>query len=184
MKQSSAFLFTFILAASTAIYPNDNESRDAVPSIARLFEIDDLKEMAKKNGDIQIYRLLVERAFDSPLMFELIYSRNSQTLVVKKSNREARGPRVAYTKLIKNSSLKLQEQEIKSFLAILSACSFWTLPTEEWQFPGLDGSSWTLEAIKDGKYHKLVRSNPYKGSSILTYILFEPDCEHAEKSTG
>lgn len=160
-KQFLIFLSAFLLTSSISVYSKEDELKDTQTAIVSLFEMDDLKEIAEKNKNIQIYRLLVERAFDPPLMFELVYSGNSQTLTVRKSNREVSGSLAAYTKVTRNSILKLQSQEIKSFLALLSACSFWALPAKEWQLQGVDGSTWTLEAIRDGKYHKVVRSNPF-----------------------
>jgi hypothetical protein len=60
-----------------------------------------------------------------------------------------------------NKTDKITEAEVEKFYQVVKRSNFWQLPSsepEEVRF--LDGTRWALEAIHDGTYHMVYRSNP------------------------
>ncbi|MFV0338493.1 MAG: hypothetical protein ACK5LK_09675 [Chthoniobacterales bacterium] len=64
---------------------------------------------------------------------------------------------------VKNShlALNLQTHEFDTLLTLLEAAQFWNLPLKDWRTSDLDGSTWTLERVKNGKYHAITRWSPF-----------------------
>jgi hypothetical protein len=128
--------------------------------LASALQLDNLADITARNPKAELYRLTVERSFDSVLVFEI----DQDALYIRKAraihNQEADNLTTTY-RLVRNSRIKLESEAYKSFQTLLEASSFWNLPTSDWLEPGLDGSSWKLEGIKAGKYHCVERSNPF-----------------------
>lgn len=135
---------------------------------SNLFDLDDLKALATTNPKAHVYRLHVSRSFDPELVFEIhIWTDGSEgQLFIKKARMEAIDRMLTSTKLIKNSELRCDPEEIHSFLRLIEPADVWTLPERCWTEtvePDLlinDGSVWTIEVIKDGAYRKLSRRCP------------------------
>lgn len=120
----------------------------------------DLKALAAKNPKAETYRLTVQRSFDPDLVFEM----ESEAIFLQKTRRSTgvmSDSMVTTYRVVRDSRLPIEPEEFKAFRTLLRASSFWNLPTEDWQSLGLDGSSWVLEGVKDGKYHRVERSNPF-----------------------
>lgn len=158
--------FVFLISPAFSVKAEGNPEG----KLAELFEATDLRKFAESNKDLQIYRLTVVRSFDAPLQFELVRGKFEHALTVKKAQRETIGPEYRYTKLVRDSRLALQDQETESFVSILTAAQFWRMPAEDFRRQGLDGSTWTLEGIRDGKYHKVVRDNPFLSVEVFEKI--------------
>lgn len=133
---------------------------------SELFDLIDLEALAAKNSKAHIYRLHVSRSFDPELVFELeIWSNETNgKLFIKKARMEAIDGILTSTKLIKDSALRCDAEQIESFLRLIEPADIWTLPEECWtetlDLTIADGSCWTMEVIKDGKYRKLLRRSP------------------------
>lgn len=149
-----------LLLFSRCISLADENPESQLPE---LFAEIDLQELAATNKDAQVYRLTVIRSFDDPMQFLLSRGKHdfAHDLEVKKVRREASGPVYLYTKLVRDSRLKLKSEETRSFAALLEAAGFWSMPEGDHRRQGLDGSTWILEGIRDGKYHKVSRENPF-----------------------
>lgn len=120
----------------------------------------DLKALAAKNPKAEAYLLTVHRSFDPDLVFEM----ESEAIFLQKTRRieERKGNLITSSyRVVRDSRLPIDPEEFKAFRTLLRASSFWSLPTEDWQSGGLDGSSWVLEGVRDGKYHRVERSNPF-----------------------
>ncbi len=132
------------------------ESQD----ISAFLKQDNLKESAAKYPKTEMYRLSVDRSFDPALIFEI----DSDAIFLKKVRlvQERKGDEFTSSfRLVRDSRIPIDAEEHRGFKILLAASSFWSLPSEDWQSPGLDGSSWVLEGIKDGKYHRVERSSPF-----------------------
>lgn len=155
-----AFVAIFVFACASAL---GDEKTD-------LFEREDFEALAKESPKIHRYRISVFRSFDPELVFDLdIWSDGTDGILVTKKARMVEEDLVLKnTKLVKNSTLRCNSQQILSFLRLLDKAEIWTLPEKDWSETTLiqdepiadsilDGSVWTIEAIKDGKYRKLTR---------------------------
>jgi len=141
-----------------------------VPGFARagegewksLLQLDDLAAAAKEKPKAHSYRLTVERAFDPIVVIELSCGEDG-TLRIRRTDRrvDEKDGTVSYTRLAEDSSIKATPQEIASFLTLIDGSEFWKAPAADWREPGLDGSTWTLEGLRDGQYHKVTRINPF-----------------------
>lgn len=121
---------------------------------------EDLKTLAAENPKAEVYRLTVDRAFDPGLVFEMdrdaIFLRKTRLVEERKGNSIATSYRV-----VRKSRIPIDPEEFTAFGVLLEAGSFWNLPTDDWRTSGLDGSGWVLEGVRDGKYHRVIRSNPF-----------------------
>lgn len=132
-----------------------------------LLPLDDLAAAAKENPRAQLYRLTVERSFDPVVVLELSCGEDG-TLRVRRTDRRVNHDdgTVRYTRLTEDSSIKVSPQQTASFLDLIAASDFWKAPADDWREPGLDGSTWTLEGVRDGQYHKVTRSSPFAAASL------------------
>lgn len=150
-------------------------SEDPEAPLARLFEESDLTKLAAEQKDVQVYRLTVLRSFDDPLQILIESDAGSSQVIVKKVRRESSGPEYRYTRLTRDSRFKIAEEAVKTLEVLLTAAEFGKMPGTDERFPGLDGSTWTLEAVRGGTYHKVVRDNPF-----LSVRLFEDLEKHGQ----
>lgn len=127
-----------------------------------LLKLDDLAEAARQKPAAQYYRLTVQRAFDPVVVIELSCGED-RTLRIRRTDRKVdeKEGTVTYTRLAEDSSLQASPPEVASFLTLIGGSEFWKAPAADWREPGLDGSTWTLEGIRDGQYHKTTRINPF-----------------------
>jgi hypothetical protein len=68
--------------------------------------------------------------------------------------------------------MTLEEPMWSAFDALLAAARFWDMPTENRRC-GLDGSTYTLEAWKAGRRHKVVRWSPnpiFSGGELIAVV--------------
>lgn len=148
-----SFLFALVLNSAFA------EEPEVV--LDRLFESTDLKALSEKQPKLHVYRLTIIRSFHDPLQILIEQDSSGAQLIVKKARRETNGAEYLYTKLNRDSRLKLKNEQADGLRALLGASTFWSAPTEDWRRMGLDRSAWTLEAASSGKYHKVIRDNPF-----------------------
>ena len=121
---------------------------------------DQLREIAQRNPQAEVYRLTIKRSFGPVLVFEL--EQNSLSVrKVRLIEEQDKGEFTTAFRLVRKSSIPLESEEFRNFQVLLQASSFWELPAAEWMEPGLDGSSWKLEAVKAGKYHSVIRQSPF-----------------------
>ncbi|PTX99261.1 hypothetical protein DB345_02475 [Spartobacteria bacterium LR76] len=139
------------------------------PSWKSLLQLDDLSEAARQKPAAQYYRLTVERSFDPVVVIELSCG-DDGTLRIRRIDRkvdEQKGT-VTYTRLTEDSTIKASPQEIAAFRTLIDGSEFWKAPAADWREPGLDGSTWTLEGIRDGQYHRVTRINPFVAAKFAT----------------
>ena len=150
-----------------------------------LLHLDDLAAAAKEKPKAQLYRLTVERAFDPVVVIELSCGED-RTLRIRRTDRKVneQDGTVSYTRLAEASSIKATPQEIASFLTLIAGSEFWKTPAADWREPGLDGSTWTLEGVRDGQYHKVTRINPFVAAKFAaappTWEKLGPERSYAE----
>lgn len=137
-----------------------------------VLELMDLAALAKENPKAEVYRVRVSRSFDPPLVFELdVSGGRSGILYTKKVRQETRGMYLVSTGLIKNSQIKISRLQAYSFLGLIKDADFWNLPEKDWKETTIigsepiadsmkDGSTWIIEGISKGKYHRLERRSP------------------------
>lgn len=162
-------LCRLFLAALAFLLVSPGQTQAGEPSWKSLLQLDDLAEAARRAPKAQYYRLTVERAFDPVVVIEISCGGDG-TLRIRRTDRkvdEQKGT-VSYTRLTEDSSIKASPQEVASFLTLIEGSEFWKTHAADWREPGLDGSTWTLEGIRDGQYHKVTRINPFVPAKFAT----------------
>lgn len=156
MNRRVGFLFLFLTLCGSLF----SSESDASPDTDSFPKQEDLKEIAAKNPKVEFYRLTVSRSFDPILVIEI----GGDAILLQKVRQieERVGDSFdSSLRLVRNSRIPIDPGEFNGFKTLQEAGSFWDLPGEDWQPLGLDGSTWVLEGIKNGKYHRVERSNPF-----------------------
>ncbi|NLT69291.1 MAG: hypothetical protein GXX91_01190 [Verrucomicrobiaceae bacterium] len=132
------------------------------------FELIDLSELARRNNQIQVYRVGVDRSFDPEIVFELHVwdsSKKGKLYVQKRGIKEVDGA-LEPTRIVKKSAVDIDSNQIKCFTDLFSQCDFWNLPKKDiheslnGDVTTTDGSVWTIEVVEGGMHKKLKRRNP------------------------
>ena len=112
-----------------------------------------LNELSK-DIEKEVYQFYWERSFDDTMVFRVdISSPKISTITIKKFSKER--PK----NIIKNEVFLLTKTHLKNFKRFLKGSQFWNLSSENGS-GGLDGATWILEGIKNGKYHYTKRWSP------------------------
>jgi hypothetical protein len=116
--------------------------------------------------DAEVYRVFIYPTFYHALSIRVEKSGKRYTLVVKYLS-----GKVGYGEgtLKGEKRRRLTEKEWRNFIELLNQASFWSLPAEEEEpepnekgetLICLDGTSWYLEGVREGKYHAVQRYCP------------------------
>ena len=116
--------------------------------------------MHRPEGSKESYRFLWLRTFHPPLSIRVEASSDSVGILVKKIGSGAAG--FGPSKPIRERALDLPKKKAGQFLAQVNFYKFWELPTLESGL-ALDGASWILEGVKNGRYHIVDRHSPKDG---------------------
>lgn len=114
----------------------------------------------RKERAAEAYRFLWLRTFHHPVAVRIVLKDDGGTIVSKMCD-GAGGYKPG--KLIVNRSAPLSPQQKTELNAMLESTGFWTLPSNDRDSMGLDGSQWIVEAVTDGKYHIVDRWSPKSG---------------------
>lgn len=156
MNHRIVFPFLFLILCGSLF----SSEIDASPDTGSFSKPEDLREIASKNPKVEFYRLSVSRSFDPILVIEI----GGDAILLQKVRQieERVGDSFdSSLRLVRNSRIPIDPGEFNGFKTLLEGGSFWDLPGEDWQPLGLDGSTWVLEGIKNGKYHRVERCNPF-----------------------
>lgn len=138
-----------------------------------VFNLTDLKGLAKKNSEAEIYRLKIIRPFDPCLVFEIHVTKTSgeAILSIRKSVRKTKDENSSLVEEFESRKRHLSIKELASFLNLMKEGDFWRLPEKDWKDTAItsgkpfsdaikDGSEWTLEGVKAGNYQIIRRLAP------------------------
>lgn len=141
----------------------------------------DLALLATTSKDAHTYRLTVLCPSQAPVLIEVSANSETPSLIVRKIQSESKGPGTKRTYLISSKVIKLSKKQLGILLKELDSASFWTLPCADWKSPGPGGSTWKLEAVRDGKYHQITRCSPFRAvsKSCPEKKTMSQDCERA-----
>lgn len=115
------------------------------------------------DSKVQCYRLLFLPAFDKPTAVRLtIKSDDTGKLDVKIRNGPG-GNEPA--RLIESKTIHASQQQVANFLHHLDKANFWHLPVRD-ERRGLDGPTFIIEGVKDGKYQVVKRWAPEEGAYL------------------
>jgi hypothetical protein len=125
---------------------------------------------ASQNADTHAYRFLWLRTFHHPVALRIDVAPDETARLSAKVTTGAGGyePGVLRT----DKSVALTRVQVKRFLDGLEKAMFWTMPTEEPEEVGkdgsiritLDGALWTIEGATAGRYHVVHRHSPGRGA--------------------
>lgn len=118
-----------------------------------------LKEPILSNykGDKEIYRFTWLRTFHHPVSIRLEKQNNIIKLFAKVCN-GAGGYEPG--QIIVDTSFSVTMNDYNLLTQKIKETNFWNLQTENNDNSGKDGSEWIIEAVKDNKYHMVVRRTP------------------------
>jgi hypothetical protein len=163
----------------TGFFPDgtfhDDPERDADISEWIAANLNILQEpsllVLSNDSKVQSYRLLLLHAFEKPTAVRLtIKSDDTGRLDVKIMD----GPRENEpARLIESKTIQASQQQVTDFLHLLDKANFWHLPVRDAR-AGLDGMTFIIEGVKDGKYQVVKRWSPEEGAYVdAAAFLFE-----------
>lgn len=150
-------LALFLFCAVLRVQSEDLKSSD----LRYVFDISDWTEYARTNQNAFALRMLVDRAFHDPILFEIVRIEDSFYLISKRARRETTGAQLFYSGPVRENRAPLDLSEIKTIKTMLSSADFWSLPESGWRESGLDGSTWKIEVVNDGLLKVVSRDNPF-----------------------
>jgi len=115
-----------------------------------------------------IYRFYYSRAFHDLIVISIdVYENNYGELHFKKFNI---GRYFTEREIVIDSHLKLIPANINNLFNVIEKYDFWNTPTQNPYFKGLDGSTWIIEGLKEGKYHYIERWCPLQHENVASGI--------------
>ena len=109
--------------------------------------------------DIEAYRFVWLRTFDPPIVVNLIVSQKGKAQIQCKVFNGQSGFKIG--ELQAHTERNITYEEASPLLAELRE-HLWSAP--EWNGePGIDGATWFVDGIKDGRYHFVHRNSPDSG---------------------
>lgn len=106
----------------------------------------------------QIYRFYYSRAFhDTIVVLIEIIEKDYGLLNLKRYNI---GRYFDENEIVIESNVKLYPSNIYDLLSVVEKYDFWNIPAKSPRTHGLDGSTWIVEGLKDGKFHIIERWSP------------------------
>ena len=119
----------------------------------------------------QSYRFLWLRSFHNPIAVRISVNTDGTSLLTWKLTSGATG---RAGKLIKGTALTLDGPQTNLFLEKVERSNFWKLPPVL-DDRGVDGAQWTIEGMRDGKYHIVDRWSPKDGEIRALGIFMSKD---------
>src|SRR5262245_28658085 len=146
---------------------HDNPKRNADISEWTVAILNILQEpslfVLSNDSKVQCYRLIWLPAFEKNTAVLLtIKSDDTGTLDVKIMN----GPgENEPARLIESKTIQASQQQVADFLHLLDKANFWHLPVRD-ERRGIDGATFIIEGVKDGKYQVVQRWSPEQGAYL------------------
>jgi len=110
----------------------------------------------------EAYRFLWLRSFHHPIAVRLDVRPDGIGVLSSKVATGAAGFPRKSAHLIENVSRPISREQTQAFLRQVKKLDFWALPSCD-EHRGEDGAEWIVEAVKEGKYHVVVRWSPKEG---------------------
>ena len=117
------------------------------------------------------YRLIWIPTFDDPTIIRIWRSGENYFIVTKRLNRNKNNLEIGKLKFEKTHSITAEEWQ--SFVSLLQQRCYWVVPSKIEEPIVMDGASWTLEGISNGKYHLVYRTLPSAQMSGIFRELFK-----------
>lgn len=109
----------------------------------------------------EAYRFLWLRTFHSPIAVRLEVQPDGTSLLTTKIADGHAGFPYTVTKLIQNTTRSLSREQTDAFRRKVQSEGFWSATSRDTGGPSAtDCDGWTIEGIKNGKYHVAERSVP------------------------
>ncbi|MFA6570337.1 MAG: hypothetical protein WCT77_03795 [Bacteroidota bacterium] len=133
----------------------------------RDFKLDSFYEKASDTNK-QLFRFVWGRAHNNPITITIeIFENDYGELRLLEYSGGVFYPENA---IMSNCLLQLFPYEIESFLKIIDNNCFWDILSANPYSRGLDGSTWIIEGIKNGKYHFIERWAPMQTDKVVAGI--------------
>lgn len=111
----------------------------------------------------ELYRLILIRSFDHPIIIRLtVNSKKNFLLKVKMGS----GKEGGVDGLLIDLTAEPPKDGIDRFFHLLKKADFWNLDKLNYDRLGFDGATWVLEAVYNGKYHVVERWSPDKNDKF------------------
>ena len=133
------------------------------PYLAELMAMKEqsLKELAKIENP-HLYRFLWLRTFHQPIDLRISIGPNGTASLVIKMASGSGGYGIG--QIVVDKSRDLSKRKVAAFLKYLDEADFWNIAPLDRSEMGCDGAQWTLEGLKEGKYHFVDRWCPEDGA--------------------
>jgi hypothetical protein len=130
---------------------------------------DHLKVMAEKplprrmeDAESHVYRFTCLRTFHEGFCVVLEIMPDGTAHLTYKMESGRGGYGAGFLRM--SGQMSVSKSSSEEFVGWVNTGGFWTLPRHDRNSAGLDGSSWILEGVQDGKYHVIDRWSPEAGT--------------------
>ncbi len=115
-----------------------------------------------------IYRFIWLRSFHDPITITIeILDKEYGELHFQKFNVSRF---YSENEIVINNFIKLTPININILLGVIKECDFWGAPSKNPYSHGLDGSTWIIEGLREGKYHIIERWSPINMDEVSAGI--------------
>ncbi len=118
--------------------------------------------------DKEVYRFLWLRTFNRPIAVRVERSFERANLIVTELS-GAGGYEPG--NVLRRETISITDKSWCDFIAMLEVSRFWELGGPNMDEQGLDGASWILEGVREGRYHLVERWSPQDGD-YRKYCIF------------
>jgi hypothetical protein len=115
------------------------------------------------------YRLIWIPSFHNPTVIHIWRSEDSYFITTKQLNRKHN---LEVGDLMFQQTRSLTKEQWQSFVNLINQSCFWNAPSIVEEATPEDGASWTLEGLRNGKYHFVDRVTPSEQMSEIFKELF------------
>jgi hypothetical protein len=124
----------------------------------------------KQDPSVQGYRFVWQRSFHRPVMVRVLIHPDGSAILVAKMGAREEGHKPS--DLPATQTRLLPADRVSKLISKIQSLKYWTLPEDDPNPPGLDGSKWVIEGVDHGKYRVVNRWSPKKGPVRELGLLF------------
>ncbi len=121
-----------------------------------------LRDAARRDPILRVYRFVWLRSFDPPIVLRLLVGADGAgTLIVKQAGKADAQGRWSY---VQETAVDISREHVVAFLRALNTQEFWAEQDSVYEQGGADGAAWILEGVEKGQYRIQVEWSPERSA--------------------